>query len=71
MAAKTKWFYYRLYDDEEQSNHFRSTLEEKKIRKIVKAYEKKHEGYHNPEFVEFLKKHDPKAELIEVTFISY
>ncbi|HLP16966.1 MAG TPA: hypothetical protein VK470_11945 [Bacteroidota bacterium] len=71
MAAKTKYFYYRIYDDEEQSNNFKSTLEEKKIRRILKAYEKKHEGYHNKEFVDFLKKHDPKAEFIEVTYISY
>jgi hypothetical protein len=71
MAAKTTYYYYRIYDDAEQSNNFRSTLEEKKIRRILKSYEKKHEGYHNEEFVAFLKKHDPKAEFIEVKYISY
>ncbi len=42
-----------------------------KIRKMLKKYEVAHQEYHNAAFVDFLKKYDPKAELIEVARISY
>lgn len=69
--TKKKQFYYRIYDDEEKFNYFRSLYEEKKIRKMLKKYEVIHQEYHNVAFVDFLRKHDPKAELIEVARISY
>ena len=64
-------FYYRIYDDEEQFNYFKTIFQEKKIRGLLKKYEKTHQEYHNSDFVEFLKKLDPSAKLIEVAHISY
>ena len=71
MATKIPFYYYRIYDDKEQFNYIRSTFQEKKIRSMLKKYEKVHQEYFNAEFLEFLRKHDPKAELVEVTSISY
>lgn len=71
MARKTTFFYYRIYDDSEQFNYIRSTFPEKKIRSMLKKYEKVHQQYYNEEFVKFLKQNDPKAELIDVVSISY
>ena len=71
MAKKTSIYYYRIYDYEEQFNYFRSSFQEKKIRGVLKKFEKSNQEYHNAAFVDFLKKHDPKADLIEVTRISY
>jgi len=64
-------YYYRIYDDKEQLNFIKSTLEQKKIRELLKDYEKEHQEYINTEFVEFLHHVDPKAELIEVINITY
>jgi hypothetical protein len=71
MAKKTSYYYYRIYDDKEQFNYIRSTFQEKKIRAMLKKYEKVHQEYYNSDFVEFLRKHDPKAGLVDVTPISY
>ncbi len=71
MPSKTKYYYYRIYDDKEQFNYIKSTFQEKKIRTTLKKYEKAHQVYYNAEFMEYLKKQDPRAELIEVTPISY
>jgi hypothetical protein len=71
MPKKTQFFYYRIYDDQEQFNYIRTTFQEKKIRTMLKKYEKSHQDYYNSEFVVFLKKFDGKAELIDVTSISY
>ena len=71
MAKKTQFYYYRIYDDEEQFNYFKTIFQEKKIRGMLKKYEKTHQEYHNTDFVEFLRKHDRSAELIEVAHISY
>ncbi len=71
MTKKKQYYYYRIYDDEEKFNYFRSSYEEKRIRKMLKKFEVGHQEYHNAAFVDFLKKHDPKAELIEVARISY
>ena len=70
MPKKT-YYYYRIYDDKEQINYLKSTFEEKKIRKILNKYEKKHQNYYNNEFIKFLKNYDPKAEIIEVVSITY
>lgn len=71
MAGKTVYFYYRIYDDREQFNYIRSAFPEKRIRSMLQQYEKVHQQYYNDEFVKFLKKRDPKAELIDVVSISY
>lgn len=71
MAKKKSFYYYRIYDDGEQFNYFRTAFQEKKVRGMLKRYEKANQEYHNEAFVEFLRKHDPNAELIEVAHISY
>lgn len=71
MAKKTTFCYYRIYDDKEQFNFIKTTFQERKIRTMLMKYEKIHQEYYNTDFVEFLKKYDPKAELIDVTSISY
>lgn len=71
MARKTPYYYYRIYDDKEQFNYIRSAFQEKKIRGMLKRYEKRHEQYYTQEFVEFLRRYDRKAELIDVAHISY
>ncbi|MBX2990033.1 MAG: hypothetical protein KF749_02580 [Bacteroidetes bacterium] len=71
MAKRTAYYYYRIYDDKEQFNYIRSTFQEKKIRTLLKKFEKTHQEYYNSEFIDFLKKQDPKAELIDVAPISY
>ncbi len=71
MAKRTAYYYYRIYDDKEQFNYIRSTFQEKKIRSLLKKFEKTHQEYYNTEFIDFLKKQDPKAELIDVAPISY
>ena len=71
MAKKTAYCYYRIYDDKEQFNFIRTAFQEKKIRTMLTKYEKIHQEYYNTDFVEFLRKYDPKAELIDVTSISY
>ncbi len=71
MPKKTQYFYYRIYDDEEKFNYFRSTCTEKRIRQMLKKYEEKRQEYHNAGFLEFLRKQDPRAEMIDVAIISY
>jgi hypothetical protein len=64
-------YYYRIYDDKEELNFLKSSLEQQKIRDLLKEFEKTHEEYFNTEFVVFLKNFDPDAELIEVINITY
>ena len=71
MPKKLAYYYYRIYDDKEQFNYIRSTFQEKKIRSMLKKYEKVHQEYYNSDFIEFLRKYDAKADLVEVTPISY
>ena len=71
MAKKSTYYYYKIYDDQEQFNYIKSTLQEKRIRLMLKRYEKTHDQYLNAEFVKFLKHEDPRVELIEVAPISY
>lgn len=70
MESK-KYFYYRIYDDKEEKNYFKSSLEQTRIKALLKEYEKTHEEYYNTEFVEFVKEHDPDIELIEMHNIFY
>ena len=64
-------FYYRIYDDEEQVNYIKTVVEQKRIRELLQDFEKGHQEYHNKEFIHFLQEQDPKAELIDVTTITY
>jgi hypothetical protein len=69
--SKKKLYYYRIYDDQDKLNHLKSSLSHDEVEHWLKEYEKTHQKYFNPEFVEFLQKHDPEAELIEVSDMSY
>ncbi len=64
-------FYYRIYDDHEELNFFKSTLDDKKIAELLKEFECQRQQYFNLDFVEFLRKKDMDAEIIEVENISY
>ena len=68
---KKKIFYYRLFDDNEELDFLKSSLEYEKIRELLTEYESTHNEYYNKEFVEFMKKQDPEAEIIEVTNLYY
>lgn len=71
MPKRTRFYYYGIYDDKEQFNYFKSTLEEAAIRKLLKKFEKTHQEYYNHEFMKVLKERDPKGEFIDVTTITY
>lgn len=64
-------FYYRIYDDNEELNFFKSSLSDEQIRKLLEEFEHERQQYRNPDFVEFLKKQDVDAELIKVNSLSY
>ncbi len=70
MADK-KLFYYRIFDDKEKLNYLKSSLSHEQVEKWLREYEGSHQKYVNPEFIEFLSKHDPEAEIIEISDISY
>ncbi|MDE3056985.1 MAG: hypothetical protein KGJ59_03400 [Bacteroidota bacterium] len=63
--------YYRIYDDHEELNFFKSTMDEKKIEELLKEFERERQQYFNLDFMEFLRKKDVDAEIIEVENISY
>jgi hypothetical protein len=69
--SKKKFYYYRIYDDQETLNHLKSSLPHDEVERWLKEYESTHQRYFNPEFIEFLKKHDPEAEIIEISDMSY
>ena len=69
--ADNKLFYYRIFDDKEKLNYLKSSLSHEEVEKWLREYEGSHQKYINPEFIEFLSKHDPEAEIIEISDISY
>lgn len=64
-------FYYRIFDDKEELNFFKSSLSYEKIRQLMTEYEKSHQEYINRDFIIYLKEQDKEAEIIEVTNIYY
>ena len=44
MAKRNTYHYYRIYDDREQFNYIRTSLEEQELRKMLKQFEKKKSG---------------------------
>jgi len=66
-----KLYYYRIFDDKEKLNYLKSSLPHDKVEHWLKEYERTHQKYFNPEFIRFLHEHDPEAEIIEVSDISY
>lgn len=64
-------FYYRIFDDKEDLNFFKSTFEYEKIAALMNEFEKTQDEYRNSEFITFLKERDKEAEIIDVTNIYY
>ena len=64
-------YYYRIFDDKEELNFFKSSFEYKKIRELMAEYENSHQEYINRDFIGFLKEKDKEAEIIDVTNIYY
>ena len=69
--GKKKLFYYRIFDDKEKLNYLKSSLSHEEVEHWLIEYEKTHQKYFNPEFIKYLSEHDPEAEIIEVSDISY
>lgn len=63
--------YFRIYDDNEEKNYFKTILTRKRVEKLIKDFEKKNERYINSEFITYLKKYDADAEMIKIETISY
>ena len=70
MSSK-KLFYYRIFDDKEKLNYLKSSLSHEEVEHWLSEYEKTHQKYFNPEFITYLHEHDPEAEIIEISDISY
>ena len=66
-----KIYYYRIYDDEEKFDFIKSSLPHCEIEKLLKCYEETHQKFFNIELVDYLRKEDPEAEIIEVCEMSY
>ena len=66
-----KLYYYRIFDDKEKLNYLKSSLSHDEVEHWLKEYERTHQKYFNPVFINFLHEHDPEAEIIEVSDISY
>jgi len=69
--SEKKLYYYRIFDDKETLNFIKSSLPHDKVEHWLKEYERIHQKYYNPEFIDFLRKYDPEAEIIKVSDISY
>jgi hypothetical protein len=69
--SKKKLFYYRIFDDKEKLNYLKSSLSHEEVEHWLSEYEKTHQKYFNPEFITYLQEHDPEAEIIEISDISY
>jgi len=66
-----KLYYYRIFDDKEKLNYMKSTLPHEQVEHWLKEYERTHQKYFNPEFITYLHEHDPEAEIIDISDISY
>jgi hypothetical protein len=69
--SEKKLYYYRIYDDKEKLNYLKSSLSHNEVEHWLKEYESAHQKYFNPEFIHYLHEHDPEAEIIEVSDMSY
>ncbi|MCW9066736.1 MAG: hypothetical protein OQJ78_10620 [Ignavibacteriaceae bacterium] len=69
--SKKKLFYYRIFDDKEKLNYLKSSLSHEEVEHWLQEYERTHQKYFNPEFINYLHEHDPEAEIIEISDISY
>ena len=71
IMSNKKIYYYRIFDDTEKLNYLKSSLAHEKVEHRLREYEKTHQQYLNPEFINYLREHDPEAEIIEISDISY
>jgi len=69
--SKKKIYYYRIFDDTEKLNYLKSSLPHQEVEHWLREYEGTHQKYFNPEFITYLHEHDPEAEIIEISDISY
>jgi hypothetical protein len=69
--SKKKIFYYRIFDDTEKLNYVKSSLSHQEVEHWLHEYERTHQKYFNPEFINYLREHDSEAEIIEISDISY
>jgi len=69
--SNKKLFYYRIFDDKEKLNYLKSSLSHEEVEHWLGEYERTHQKYFNPEFIIYLHEHDPEAEIIEISDISY
>ena len=69
--SNKKLFYYRIFDDKEKLNYLKSSLSHEEVEHWLAEYERTHQKYFNPEFITYLHEHDPEAEIIEISDISY
>lgn len=63
--------YYRIYDDKEEENFFKSKLDHQKIKELLKEFESSHQEYYNNDFFSFVKERDPDAAMIRVQSLYY
>jgi len=68
---KKKLYYYRIFDDKEKLNYLKSSLSHEEVEHWLRKYESTHQKYFNPEFISYLHEHDPEAEIIKISDISY
>jgi len=71
IMSNKKIYYYRIFDDTEKLNYLKSSLSHEEVERWLREYEKTHQKYLNPEFIGYLHEHDPEAEIIEISDISY
>lgn len=64
-------YYYRIYDDREELNFFKSSLERNKVDELKKEFEQGRKMFTNEEFLEFLRNKDREAEIITITEVDY
>lgn len=69
--SNKKIYYYRIFDDTEKLNYLKSSLAHEEVEHWLREYEQSHQKYFNPEFIDYLHEHDPEAEIIEISDISY
>lgn len=69
--SNKKIYYYRIFDDKERLNYLKSSLSHEQVEQWLREFEKTHQKYFNPEFISYLHEHDPEAEIIEISDISY
>jgi hypothetical protein len=64
-------YYYRIYDDKEEENFFKSKLDTPRLKELLKEFESSHQEYYNNDFFSFVKEHDEDAALIKVQSLYY